>query len=70
MDVMHVNLVVKHTLWLHCGEFLSESVQLPFSPNRLAKFAYKRINDEDEQAFDELVRRMIKYVTWFRVLDL
>ena len=51
-----------------CGEFLSERVQWPFSPNRLAKFAYKRINDEDEQAFDELVRRMIKYVTWFRVL--
>ena len=49
---------------------MSEKVQWPFSPSRLAKFAYKRINDvdEDEQAFDELVRRMIKYVTWFRVL--
>ena len=49
---------------------MSERVQWPFSPNRLVKFAYKRINDEEAQAFDELVRRMIKYVTWFRVLDL
>ncbi|KIK03261.1 hypothetical protein K443DRAFT_676934 [Laccaria amethystina LaAM-08-1] len=45
------------------GEFLSDSerVQGPFPPNRLAKFECGGINEEEEQASEELVRRMIKY---------